>query len=408
MAMLLRSGSIHEPKGKEGVAALVASLLSKGTKKRSALEFAEDLETLGANFSASVSEGYTMVTAKSLSMHQQVLLDSFVEAVRTPAFKKKELNRLRSQALAALRQTVDNPSSTVGVAFAEFLFGPKHPYGQRLIGNKRSLKTISVADVNSFFETYYRPNNAVLAVVGDFKSQEVMSKLRNQLVDWAPSTIPQLEKPMIPPIQGIQLEVIDKEGLEQTQIMLGHQGIRRVNPDFLKLRVANTILGGAFGSRLVDAIRKERGLTYSIWSNFDARQFQGSFSIATFTRHEKVGETLSETIKALEIFKKKGVTKREVKETKALLRGRFPRALETPEALAKNLLVLRFYGIPDSYLTNYLKDLEKITTSEVNGVIKKYFHPRNLKVVLYSDKSKIQGQLKGLGQVRTRSYQELL
>lgn len=404
--MMVQTGSVSDPPKLSGLSSMVASLLEKGTNERSATEIAESLGQIGAEFSTAVMKDYSFVSASGLSFHQERLLKDFSEIVTQPAFSSPEIQRVKKQTLSSLQRSVDDPGGFAGMIFDSLLYG-NHPYGSSTIGNMNDVRRIRKKNIIRHYLTYYRPNNAYLAVVGNFDSH-IMDQLNSELGDWSSRKSEETELPQFPPISGIDIELIDKSGLQQTQIRFGHKGIKRTSPDFLPLRVANTILGGAFASRLVDEIREKRGLTYSIYSSFDARKAEGPFVISTFTRHDKVKETIQQTLNVLQEFKKQGVSETEVKEAKALLKGTFPRALETPEAVAQNLLILRYYGIPDSYLTDYLGNIDDISVAEVNDVIKKHLDPENMKILVYSSKSKVAGQLKPLGDVKIKSYKEFL
>ena len=174
------------------------------------------------------------------------------------------------------------------------------------------------------------------------------------------------------------------------------------------LRLANTILGGAFASRLNSRIRRDLGLTYNIGSHFDALQDTGPFEISTFTKNQTVGQTVSETLKILSDFKANGVTSDEVDSTKGYLKGIFPSAIETPEKLAFNLMILRFYELPDTYLTNYLRNIDRISASDVNRAIKKHIDDKNLKVLVYTSAETVLPQLEPIGKVEVKKAQDLI
>ena len=288
-----------------------------------------------------------------------------------------------------------------------YLYG-SHPYGNSSRGTITDIKRIKKKHIIRHYVSTYRPNNAQLAVVGNF-SDDIVQRLNTAFAEWKPRKVDPVKVPSFPKIESMQMELINRADLKQTQIRFGHEGIKRTNPDYLAVRVANSILGGGgFTSRLMNEVRKKRGLTYHIGSYFDSRVSQGPFVVTTFTRHDKVQETIAETLRVLKEFRQKGVTKEEVENAKALLKGQFPRAIETPEALAQNLLILRFYGISDDYLTNYISTISKISEADVNRVIKKYIHPDKMKVLVYSSKSKVMGQLKSFGEVKVKNYQDFL
>lgn len=405
--MMVKTGSSSDPQKQSGLSSMVAELLDKGTAKRTTLELADSLGQIGASFDASVSTDYTILAASGMSFHEDQVLQDFSEIVMEPSFSETEVSRVRRDVLASLQKTVDDPDDFAAMMFDSYLFGD-HPYARSPMGKMKDVKNIRRKNIIKFYLQHYRPNNAMLAVVGKFNSKDLMAKLENRFGAWSKRDIEVQNFPAPPQMSGLNVELIDKEDLKQSQIRLGHIGIKRADPDFLTLRVANTILGGAFSSRLVDEIRVKRGLTYSIASYFDARQFEGPFVVSTFTRHEKVGETVRETLRILKEFREKGVTEKEVQDAKAYLKGVFPRSLETPEALAQNLLILRFYKIPDTYLTNYLRDIDRIQLADINQVIQTHFQTDNLKVLVYSPRGQALKQLKDLGALKVKNFKEFL
>lgn len=395
-SLLVRVGGVQDPAGLSGLSSMVAELLDKGTKKRSAPQIASDLGLMGAEFGASASIEHTSVTASSLSMQAEPLLKNFIEIVTEPTFSEKEVERMRKQTVSAIERRVDSPESFADIAFEELLYGT-HPYARSVLGSVKSINSIKKKHIIQHYLRYYRPNNSILAVVGKY-TPELKRKIEASFMGWQSREIPKLEFPQTPVIQGLQIELIDKPGAVQAQIKFGNFGIKRTNEDFVAIRMANTVLGGAFSSRLSNRIRKELGLTYSIGSSFDARLDRGPFEISTFTKNNSVGQTVSETLKVLSEFREKGVKQSEIEVTKGYLKGVFPTAIETAEKLALNLMLLRFYGIPDSYLTTYLTEVDRLTAGDVNRVIKKYFDDKNLKVVVYTNATETQDQLQPIAQ----------
>ncbi len=404
--MLVKTGSSADPEGQSGLTSLVTSLLDKGSSKRSTLQIADSLGQYGGSFGASVSHDFAMASASALSFHEDQLLTDFVEIVTEPAFSQNEVNRMKQQTVARLKKIVDDPSDFAGVMFEDYLFSG-HPYSKNPAGTAKDLSKISRKHIIRHYLQNFRPNNAMLAVVGNY-SPKILDKLNQKFSQWEARDLEPQAEVNIAKSAGLKVRILDKADLKQSQVRIGHIGIRRSEPDFLALRLANTILGGAFSSRLVHEIREKRGLTYSIGSYFDARKLEGPFIISTFTRNDKVGETVKESIRILKEFKDKGVTEDEVRDAKAYLRGTFPRSLETPEALAQNLLYLRFYGVPDSYLTNYLRDIERLSASAVNKAIAKHFKPENLSILVYSPRAGASAQLKDLGALEIKSFKEFL
>lgn len=393
-SLLVRVGGVQDPAGLAGLSSMVAELLDKGTHKRTAPQIAAEIGQMGADFDASAASEYSIVNASALSTQADPLLKNLLDIVTSPTFSDVEVERLRKQMLASIQRRVDNPDAFSDLAFDAFMYG-EHPYARAISGDLKSVKAIKKKNIIQHYLRYYRPNNSILAVIGQY-TPELAVKIEKEFGAWQSRQVAAPTYPQPPAIQGRQTLLVDKPGLVQAQIHMGHIGIKRQNQDFIALRVANTILGGAFASRLNDRIRKDLGLTYSIGSSFDARLDAGPFEISTFTKNESVAQTVSESLKVLADFRAKGVTNAEVNMAKGYLKGIFPTAIETPEKLALNLMLLRFYSIPDSYLTNYLRDVDNLSASDINAVIRTYFHDDNLKILVYTNAAKAKAQLQTL------------
>jgi zinc protease len=403
-SMLLKTGAAADPTAFPGLSLFVSEMLDKGTAKRSATEIAESLGRIGADFSTSVTNDYSLVSASSLSMHADRLLTDMVEIVTAPAFSDTEVTRMRKQILAAIQKRVDNPDSFADTAWEDFLY-ETHPYARPTLGTTRSIEGLKRRSVIQHYIRHYRPNNAILAVTGQI-TPEIAGKVEAAFGAWEKRDLAPVTYPAFPSIDKIEIRIVDSPGLGQAQIRMGHKGIQRKNEDFVPIRVSNTILGGAFASRLMDRVRKQLGLTYGISSGFDARLDYGPFEISTFTKTETVGQAITETLAVLKDYREKGATAEEVSRTKGYLKGLFPTSIETAEKFSFNLLLLRLYGIPDSYLSTYLRQLDSVGPNDVNSMVMKYMDPSNLKILIYGNAKQILPQVQQIGVVEVKKAAE--
>ncbi len=406
LALVIRSGASSDPHGKFGLSHLTAQLINKGTEKRSAIEITQSLEQLGSSLSIFSDQDTTTMSTSGLSFYKDQLLKDFSEVLLQPTFSKYELRNLKEKVLATLVKRVDKPEAFTEVVLQSYLYG-NHPYSRYPTGNKKNIQSLRRKDILQFYKEHYTPKNSMLAVVGDF-DDNIISQLETHLGLWQGNHVSSVHYPEVPKISGVQIRLVHRADVQQTQIRLTHKGIQRSHPDYLTLKLANIILGYDFGSRLVDEIRLKRGLTYHIGSFFDARKDFGPFVISTSTRHEKVGETIRETLYNLKNFVKDGVTKKELQRAKAVLKGNFPRALETADSLALNLLTLKFFGVPKTYLTQFYENVNRIRTSDVHKAIKRAIDPDNIKIVIYGPKDQTIEQIRSIGAVEIIDYQELL
>lgn len=406
LRMMFKTGSSEDPVGKEGLAGFTTLMLQKGTSKHSALQLADNLEQYGSSFNADVQPDYTLVGISGLSFYKDQALNQFREIVMTPSFPTTELERNRKLTLASLQKLADHPEQFSEYLMPHFLFG-SHPYGHEASGSASAIRSLKKADLQSFYREHFTPGNATLAVVGQFDDAYKKSVI-DAFSGWNSKGIAAKAIPDFPHWNGLESLIVDRPDLNQAQIQIGFKGVPRNIPEYLDLRAALKILGESFGSRLFDEIRVKRGLTYHIQSWFDPRLNSGPMGIYTFTRVDKVGETVEQTLKTYRKFVQDGVSDKEVDVVKNLMRGQFPRTFETPNALALQLLILDRYGVSSDYLTNYYAHLDALSKDSINATIKKYFDPKNLRILVYAPRNKVEDSLKKFGKLEVKSYKEFL
>lgn len=405
-ALFSKVGSRLDAPKQSGITYLMASLFEKGAGRFNATQIADAIGHLGADFDASVDSDYSSFTISGLSKDQNELLSWFSTLLLQPNFNEVEIERLKKQTIAVIRRGFDDPDDFADRAFDRLMMG-QHPYGASVYGAIKDIESLNRAKVIEHYKKYFSPKNSTFAVVGDFQP-ETLEKMKSIFGSWPidnASDLPPLESPKFETLSRVTL--VERKDLAQAQIRFGHSGIRRNDPDFLALRVASTILGGSFSSRLMNRVRTQKGLTYGISAGFSPGLVEGPFSISTFTRFDKVNETIQETMNVLNEFKTKGVTQDEVRIAVAFLKGAFPRAFETPEMLASQLLTLRLYGIPDSYLATYLNEISQLSAGDINRVIKKHFKPEQMQIMVYGT-ADLKSQLEAQLNFNVKNYNEFI
>lgn len=379
--LLIKVGLAQE--STPGVNAMTSTLLDQGTQKKSAIEIADEIGGMGTSFSSSPGVDFTMFSADTLSISAEPLIKIFSEIVQKPVFSDTEIAREKSQTLAQIVRKKDNPGSLVDDFYEDLVFRG-HPYQRETEGTVESITSLKKKDIIQHYLSWYRPNNSILAVVGALDNK-MKNLLIQQMENWSPKNTQVNAKEESSEIQTPSLLLYTKKGLAQTQVRMGLRGIQRSNPDYLTLRLAFEVLGGSFASRLMQRVRDDLGLTYSIQSSVDARQQPGAFTISTFTKNTTVKETILETQKVFQDFLSSGPSEKELKAAQNQLIGQFPRALETADRFAGNLLALDVYGVPLTYLTDFNKNIENISVEDIKRVLKKYVSIEKLKTVVYGD-----------------------
>jgi zinc protease len=402
--MVFKSGSAFDPPGKAGLADLTAGLLRKGTKTRTATQIAEEIDFVGGSLGAGSSRDATYATCQVLKKHFDVGLNLLSDIILNPTFQEDEIERLRKQTLAGIKQQKDDPDAVADEKFREFLFGD-HPYGQPSEGTETSVAALTRNDIVNFHKNYYVPQNAILAVVGDVTSGEVIDKVKAKFSGWkgASVTLPTFMEP--PEIKGYQILLVDKPDLTQTYVRVGHMGVDRSNPDYFAMKVMNYILGGGgFSSRMMDEIRSKRGLTYGIYCSFDFNKLKGAYTIETFTQNDSTASAIKAIIEQIERIRSGGVTDKELEDTKSFYTGYFPLQLETPDQIATQIINVELYDLGEDYLNNYRNNVNAVSKKDVLRVAQKYLDPENLKLVVVSKADEIKSYLDPLGEVKVVSF----
>jgi zinc protease len=395
MNMVFKSGGTIDPSGKSGLASFTSSLLNSGTKTRSAVDISNQLSDIGATLGTGSSWDSANVSMQTLTKNLDKALDIYADVLVNPTFPDKELETLRRRSLFALQQRRDNPNAIASLVYNALLYGRNHPYGNSLGGDEISIKSFKQSDLENFYETYYRPNNGVLIVVGDATLATLKPKLETAFAGWKAGEVPTSNVPEAAAFEKPGIYIVDKPGAAQSIISIGQVGVARDNPDYFPLQVMNDMLGGSFSSRLNMNLREDKGYTYGAGSGFGFRRGAGPFTASAGVQTAVTKESVVEFMKELNgIRGARPVTQEELETSKqSLIRG-FPQGFETNGQIAGQLSALVTYGLPDSYFNEYFSKINAVTLADVNRVANKYLTPDKMAIVIVGDRSTIEPRLR--------------
>ncbi len=386
LELIIKAGTLEELPGKEGLANLTAALLLNGTKSRTSAKIAQELDFMGAHLSASGGDDFATVSLTVLKKDLGPALDLFKDILINPTFPVTEMQRKVSQFKAALASEKDEPMVVASRAFMKDLYG-SFPYGHPVLGTAKGLAAITRKDLVEFHRKYYRPNNAVLSLVGDLTPEEARQWVTKTFGTWAATPIPASKLPAIAPLTQRREVVIDKD-ISQANIMLGNLGITRKNPDFYAFQVMNYILGGGgFASRLMDDIRENRGLAYSVSSSFAPGLEPGPFTVALETKNATADEAIKQVVAQLKRIMTQPVTTDELKNAKSYLIGSFSRKMDSMSKRAWLLGYVEVYGLGLDYPWRYPELIQHLTPADIQAVAEKYIHPEKYLLVVVGKKS---------------------
>jgi zinc protease len=389
LQVMIRAGSAQDPPHLLGLANVTAELLTQGTPQRKATQISREIESVGGSLSASCESDYAALNLSILKKDLPLGLSILSDILLNPLFAVEEIERKISEMKARLKRMDEEPRQVAQLAFSKKLFG-SHPYAHPTEGSSETLSSISQKNLRDFFKTYYRPDNVIIVMVGQISLAEGKRLIEPLFKEWKPAPFIRPVPPQSPLLAGPVIEKIDRP-ITQANIIWGHLGIARSNPDFYALQVMNYILGGGgFVSRLVDNIRDNLGLTYGIYSYFDARKFPGSFQIAVETKNQNTNQAIYEILKELKKLMEKGVSPTELSEAKAYLTGSFPLRMDTNAKLVRLLSAIELYGLGLDFPAKYKKLINEVTAEEILRVARTYLKPDHFLLVVVGDQKEIQ------------------
>jgi len=395
LRLIIGTGVASDPLGKHGVAALTGQLLDQGTMSRTATEIAETVDSVGAILAVGAGTDLSFVNVLVMKDSFEFGVDLVADIARNPSFAPVEIERQRQQVLSGLQVSYDDPSYLAGVVFGRLVYG-FHPYGMPYNGTPRSVVGLTRDDLLVFHETYYAPNNALLGIVGDIDPEAAFAAAERVFGDWERKALPPPLTVEIPqPTRRVV--VIDKPGSVQTAIRVGHVALPRASPNFLAFDVAIKILGGEGGNRLGGVLRNERSLTYAASADMASRRFGGDFMAKTDTRSDATVEVLRVMVEEVARLRRERVSPRELRNAQAYLAGSFPLTIETPNAIAAQVLESLLYGLDLADLPTYPERINAVTVDEIQHVANTYLQPQRLSIVLVGEASAFVGDLRGAG-----------
>jgi len=377
----LPAGASTDPRGKTGLAQFVADLLRRGTLARTADEIDDLIEGMGAHLGVECSMDETAVSLTVLSELREQALDALLEVALAPAFHHEEVTGAQRRTLAALQSDLDEPGTLASRALVTIGFGADHAYGHPTAGFKRDVEKFSRGDVAQHHASHYRQRGSLLIIVAPEEPAVLIAFARKCLdrraADWPQgphldaSAAPLApEPPQTPPStkdSPLRALVIHKQDSTQAQVRLVAPGVAKKNPGYAAAVVANSALGGAFTSVLVDAIRVDRGLSYSVSSRLLMYRHAGLSIFSSFTKNETLRALVDVALEKMHGYAKTGPTQDALDKTRTYLAGLFPLGLESHESLAEQVADAILDGVGLEHLSTYRGRVRAVTLEEARA-----------------------------------------
>lgn len=369
------AGSVFDPAGKSGLAAMTRGTLDLGAGSRDESAIAEQLADIGANLGGGADTDRASVALRTLSAAEQrePALAILRSVLHQPRFDAAIFEREKARTIASLKEAMTRPDSIAGKAFWAALY-PTHPYGQQ--ATPESVAGLSRDDLAAFHARYYTAANASITLVGDISRREA-----ERIAEALTASLPKGEAAALPaapqPAKGSLVKLAHPAS--QAHVYIGLPAIERGNADFFPLLVGNyTLGGGGFVSRLMKEVRDKRGYAYSVYSYFAPLRQAGPFQIGLQTKRSQAGEAIKVARDVLDGFLKDGPSEEELLAAKANLTGSFPLRLDSNKKLLENAANIGFYGLPLDYLDSYQAKVQAVTADEIKQAFARHVRPDNL------------------------------
>jgi len=394
--MLVRRGAAGDPLGKEGLAAMTADMLDEGSGGRSAIEMHEALARIGAQFDTDISSDATLASLTTLSRAADRGLQLLADIVAHPSLTEEDFNRVRQLRLHRLAQLRDNAGAVAERTFARLLFG-SHPYGHTPMGNEPALASMTVEDVRAFHARSIRPSVATLIAVGDCEHAQIERLAAGAFAGWDGMGAGEAEAPPDVHSGSARLNIVVRPGAPQSELRIGHVGVARHVEDYHALVAGNMVLGGQFVSRINLNLREDKGFTYGARTAFDFRRLPGPFSLQVSVQTKATARAIEESIGEIAAIRgPRPIARDELALGVAALTRGYARNFETAEQIARGVMQLALYDLPDDYFADFVPAVERVTAEQATDAMARHTDPARLTTLIVGDLDAIGADLPAL------------
>ncbi len=399
---VFRAGSLYEGAGRPGLAQFAASQLrSGGTALMSVDTLNEELEVLGISIESGVSSETISLTASGLAKNTDRSLELLAQMIRRPAFAATPLETYRGRVIDDLRRVPDNPSRLMMQEFARAMYTEAHPLGRPLTATQA--RAITPEDLVAHYRRFIRPDNMFLAVVGDFSVDELAAKVEAHFGDWtaAGPLRPTRRFPKVEPHFEADVSILSRN-LTQSNVVLGHFGINRANPDRYAIQIMDIILGGGgFSSRIMERVRTDEGLAYSVASSFPTSSRDVSlFRVTVQTKNENVPRAVQAILDEMGRMQNQLVSPTELDGAKEAIVNSFVFRFTSRFSVVTQLLTLELDGYPPDYYDTLLDRYRAVTREDVQRVARQYLRPDAVSILVVGNVTAVEPAMAAFGPVR--------
>ena len=397
--LMVDSGYSADPDAAPGTDSFEQRMLEEGTPSRDSLKIGEELESLSANFNAGASLDWSLVSLNTLKSTMEKSLDIYADLILHPAFPQKEFERIQKERIAGIKREKVTPNTMALRVVPALIYGKGHPYALPFTGTgtEASVGKMTREDLAKFHDTWFKPNNATLLVVGDISMAEIKPKLEKLLASWKPGDVPQKTVPKVPQPEKNAVYLIDRPGSGQS-VIFGAQLAPPLNdPDAVSLQLVNDIFGGQFSSRINMNLREDKHWSYGVRSILPSARGQRPYISISAVQTDKTKESISELVKEYNgIAGAKPITPEELKDAQTNATLVLPGSFETVQQLSGGYGTILQNGLPEDYYNTFTQKAMSLTPVGANEIAKKHILPDHLVWVVVGDMAKVESGIREL------------
>ncbi len=397
VVLTMRSGLAADPAQQAGLAQFVVDAVQEGTTTRDSRQIRREIFAMGATLGASAGQDTSAFTIRGLADTLPQMLAVLSDIARNPTFPQDEIDLLKANSKQGLQAQLASPQFVANRVYRQTLFGP-HPYA-RVGATLESVDAIDRAAIVGYHKAHYRPNNAFLIVTGDIAPDAAFAAVQKAFGDWPRGDVPPSTTPALPVLKGRRIVFVQRPNSVQSSISVGNFTIKRDDPRWYVLQMANQIYGASFDSRLVRNIREDKGYTYSPGSQFQAMEQAGLYRAVADVRNDVTGATLKEIYGEIDKFRAGGPETAELTSAKTYMRGLFLIQNATQAGLTNTLNTMYSFGLPKDYPETFQKTVTGLSAEAVKTGAQMLLGSENSVIVIVGDYTKVKDQLAGLGEI---------
>ncbi len=390
-------GQRDEPAGKAGLTALTTAMMGEATLTRTAAEFAEELERIGANVSIRSGQYQTTITVNTLTKHLDKAMALMMERILKPAFTDEDFDRIKSRTIEGLLASRKTPQGLAGRAINSVLYGSTHPLSYPAAGLPSTVEDISLDDVKAYYTAHFPEHLSGVTVSAGLPQEQILAALQG-FASFDISEAYRIPIDKLPEIKGRTLYLVNKEGAAQSSLRTAQPSIKYdALGDYYKAGLANFNLGGTFNSRINLNLREDKGYTYGARSSFNGSQEFGSFRVSAEVNKDATAASITEVLNELESFAADGMDEEEYDYMRSAIGQRDALQYETPGRKLGLLNNILRYDLPLNYRTQQNNILKETDREVLNALAKELIHPENMAIVIVGDAATIREELEALG-----------